>query len=740
MGLGFLNAAMLLGLAGAALPVAVHLLSRRREPVVDWGAMQFLELGRTARRTLRLTEILLMAARIGLVALVALALARPYSGGSGAGSGLLGAGGGPARDVVIVVDGSAGMGRSAGGTTPHARAVRAARDLISKLRPGDSAALVVAGERARPVVDPPAFDLARVDVALAALDKAPAAGSGSGRGVGDIPAAIAEAFRVLGRTQNPAREVVVVTDGRRAAWRPGDAPRWNLLRDLRRALPVPPRVWAVALGAADPPDAPNGSVGPPALSRALVTPGLPLTVDAEVHNDGPGPLTRTAELLLDGGPVAGSVRVFGPLPEGGRLPLSFRATVPTPGSHLLTVRIAGGDDSLAADDEASAAVEVAAALPVLLVDGEPGRGPLGGEADFLRAALAPTGDDAPAVAAEVVAAESFTPEGLRGKGVLVLANVEWLGLDQKGAVARFLDGGGGVLVAPGDRTDASAYVALPWMPAAIGPLTGDFAAKRAVAHPAPPTFSGPVLARFAQGDAPPLAGADLFAYYRLEPAPGASVSGRLDTGEPWAVERSLGPGRGRVLLLAGPLDAEGGTLPVNPDFVPLMHEWAFHLAGGAEPRASRPGEPLEFPLNPEPKPGVTSLTIHTPGGETGRAVVVRASGTARARFEATTETGVYRLDDPDLPGGVAYATVRGDDPRSALDPAPLDPAEAARLAEGWPLRFEPTPESLASRLFAPAGGRREAWRWLLLAALAGLCVEIYLTRKLARGAGAPPGN
>ena len=78
MSWGFLNAAMLVGLVGAALPVVIHLLNRRRGDVIDWGAMQFLEPGRRSRRRIRLAEILLMAARMALLALVVLALARPF--------------------------------------------------------------------------------------------------------------------------------------------------------------------------------------------------------------------------------------------------------------------------------------------------------------------------------------------------------------------------------------------------------------------------------------------------------------------------------------------------------------------------------------------------------------------------------------------------------------------------------------------------------------------------------------
>src|SRR5947209_19185579 len=76
-GLGVLNAAMLVGLAGAAIPIVIHLLNRRNDPVVDWAAMQFLEFSPRERRRLNLAELLLMLARMALLAMVALALARP---------------------------------------------------------------------------------------------------------------------------------------------------------------------------------------------------------------------------------------------------------------------------------------------------------------------------------------------------------------------------------------------------------------------------------------------------------------------------------------------------------------------------------------------------------------------------------------------------------------------------------------------------------------------------------------
>jgi hypothetical protein len=430
---------------------------------------------------------------------------------------------------------------------------------------------------------------------------------------------------------------------------------------------VPPRVWALALGAGIPSDAPNGAVGPLVLTRALVTPGLPVTVTTTLTNSGPGALSRTAELLADGRPVPGSAQAVGPIPAGGRAPLSFRTTLLAPGSHVLTVRLVGGDDALPGDDASEAPVAVTSALPVLLVDGKPALEPYSGATDFLRAALAPAGDDTPQVRATVVTPAQLDAAALRGQSVVVLAGVDRLAPAETAALGRFLDAGGGVLIAPGDRADATFYNGLGWLPGKLGVLKGDPTARQPVGHPAPATFSGTVLSPFAEGDAPPLAEADCFAYHVLAPVPGASVTGRFDTGDPWAVERSQG--RGRVLLLAAALDARAGTLPVNPDFVPLTHEWIFHLAAAPVANAA---------LDPEQQ----------------------------------------------------------HDRQRESDLSPLEPAEAARLAEGWPLAFEANPARLDTRLFAAErGGRRELWRGLVLAALAGLCVEVYLTRRLIRSQG-----
>src|SRR5262249_20255603 len=144
MTIGFGNLVLLFGLAAVAIPVLIHLLHRRRYNVVDWGAMQFLEVSRTTRRRILLEEVLLMLLRMGLIAVFVLALAGPYASGELADK----LGGRSPRDIVLIIDGSGSMGFDNGsGRTPYTSARETALDLVSDLGNEDRVALILGRER-----------------------------------------------------------------------------------------------------------------------------------------------------------------------------------------------------------------------------------------------------------------------------------------------------------------------------------------------------------------------------------------------------------------------------------------------------------------------------------------------------------------------------------------------------------------------------------------------------------------
>src|SRR3954470_12791806 len=113
----FLNAAILLGLVAVSIPVIIHLLNRRRYDVVDWAAMQFLQVSQKTRRKIFIEEFILLLLRMLLIAVMVLALAGPVLGLAGWLAKLLeepvfaklGLDPREPHQVVILIDGSASM-------------------------------------------------------------------------------------------------------------------------------------------------------------------------------------------------------------------------------------------------------------------------------------------------------------------------------------------------------------------------------------------------------------------------------------------------------------------------------------------------------------------------------------------------------------------------------------------------------------------------------------------------------
>jgi len=74
----FLNPFMLFGIAAVSIPIVIHLLNNRRVIKMRWAAMRFLRASvERNQRRMRIEDLLLLIIRCAVVALIALALARP---------------------------------------------------------------------------------------------------------------------------------------------------------------------------------------------------------------------------------------------------------------------------------------------------------------------------------------------------------------------------------------------------------------------------------------------------------------------------------------------------------------------------------------------------------------------------------------------------------------------------------------------------------------------------------------
>ena len=108
--MSFLNIIMLGGLAAVAVPIIIHLLNRRKFQKVVWAAMRFVKTSvERNQRRMRVEDMILLVLRCLLLALLAIALARPAFKSGGAD--LLGQ---SKVTAVVVLDNSASMGTTDG--------------------------------------------------------------------------------------------------------------------------------------------------------------------------------------------------------------------------------------------------------------------------------------------------------------------------------------------------------------------------------------------------------------------------------------------------------------------------------------------------------------------------------------------------------------------------------------------------------------------------------------------------
>jgi hypothetical protein len=746
MPFGFMNVAMLVGLAAVAIPVIIHLLNRRRYDVVDWGAMQFLQISETTRRRLLLEELLLLLLRMGLIALMVLALAAPWAASS-----VFAKLGAPTnRDVVLVFDGSYSMGFAGAGKTPHDAAKEWALAFVGQLAVQDSVAVLQAKQQVVPVLGEPTVDLAKVRKAIVDLPQP--------RGGCDWPQALQAAHKILAQSKRPQRDIILLTDGQRFGWADEKSlVHWELLADQLRGQPGErPTIRVINLDPDRPADPPNWSLATLTASRAVASAGQEIQFRTALQLRGQDKYEPPYRLRLevDGGqerrdlPFPATARL-----EKGQVSLSFKQRFKTAGSHLVSVIVEPDPppekrppgyrvkDQLPGDNRQDVAVEVVEALPVLLVDGDLRPNPATRGTDFLRDALAPARDRTPVVLARAVPVHEFDAaqltRDLKGPGtrprVLVLSNVARLTPGQQEGVDRFLTAGGGVLVTLGDRADAVQYNGQlhrdgqGWLPARLEEVSGDENDADQAARPLASSFFHPTLEMFRDIKIGGLAEARFPRWWKVTTAgrdsPAMPVA-LLTNQDPLLVERAYHGGR--VLLCAVPLDNSWRTnLTDLPAFAPLAHQLVYYLAGArSAERNLQPGQPLLYRPEREETPG--TLTLQPPEGE---AKPLTPAGWPLV-YEHTRETGVYRLTKAD--GRAVYYVVQSDPQESDLTPNTAE--DRAKVAKQVPLVYEGGRDNARETAqVPPADPKQELWWWFMTGVVALLCGEVWMTRRIVKG-------
>lgn len=517
--MGLLAPWALAGLAAVGLPVWLHLLRKHKTTPLPFASLMFFERRtQSSIRHRRLQYLLLLALRTAVVALLALAFARPFLQ-----SRLAALAGGP-KLIVVAIDNSFSMRQG----DLLARARREAAGVASKLRDQDKLQVLAFGSQVHVLGDTAA--------AIRTIEPA------------DTRSSYAELSRALRSIAQSARlpvEVHLFSDMQKSSL-PANFSDLRLGDSVRLiAHPLADRRAA------------NFAVESVSAPRRVYGTGK-TRVEATIAGYGTGQARRRVSLVLNGREIdSKSIDV----PAGGRAVAEFLPADLPFGLNRGEVRIDSGDN-LPDDDRFYFSLERAEARRVLFVhEGRNQR-----DALYFRTALQAASESAYAM--DAVAVEQSASLDPRKYAFAVLSDVGPLPAGFEAALRDYVRAGGSLLVALGRESalrnrvpvfdesivearyyarDAERFQSAAWLDAA---------------HPS--------IHNAQRWD-----GVKFYQAVRVNPGAGR-VAARLGDETPLLIEKQLG--EGRVLVFASTFDNISNDFPLHASFVPFIEHTANYLA------------------------------------------------------------------------------------------------------------------------------------------------------------------
>lgn len=685
--MAFLTPLFLVGLAGLAVPVIVHLIQRERKNVVAFPSLMFLRripYESVRRRSIRHWPLLLL--RLAALALIVAAFGRPFLRRPLPGA----AAAGGAREVILLVDRSYSMAYG----DRWARALAAGRRVLDGLGPADRGSIVFFATGAE-VALRSAPDRGRLDAAL--VTERPGAGATR------YGPALKLAGSIASESPLPRREIVLISDFQRGGWTGADGVR---LPDGVVLVPQPVGDRETA----------NVSVTPVSIERSTFSDQERVTIVAGAVNHGAKGIPRLELVLeLEGRQVQAEAVSLEP---NGSASVRFAAFSPPPQGTRGTVRLA--PDALAADNAFHFVVAPRRPLRVLIA-GRPGSARDGSL--YLSRALA-VGEN-PSFDAASKSIDAMTTEDLQRAAVVILNDAPVTGAAAE-RLGGFVARGGGLLIAaaeaaswPAPGRSAGAADILPGIPGPPVDRSTGPAGRLGMLE-----YGHAIFEPFRAARTGDFSSARVYRYRSVVPVKDAQIIARFDDGAPALIERRVGSGR--VLLWASSLDLQWNELPLKSVFLPFVHRMAATLGAYRDTPA---WQTVGAVLDPPRAAAVPGRRVE-PGGRVvltpaGRRVPLDGEGPGVVELQ---EPGFYEVRAQGRDAAPPVAVASNVD-LSESDLSQMDPQEVVAAATG-----RAGGAAAAGTNVVTSDAERErsqrGWWYLLFAGIVLLAVETVVGNRL----------
>lgn len=718
----FGSGVMLWWAAAAALPLLIHLWTRRQFRETRWAAMTFLlaAMQKHSRR-IKLEQWLLLALRIAIPIVLALALSNPQQIGSAIWRGLTGQGLSDRGHCLLVIDGSFSMDFRNAGVSRFDEARRLASEVIDGNPQGTGHSLLLMAQSTQTIIGDPAFEANDVKQELAALQLTHG-GANLLNTLQTIEQTLAEAEKKHGVL--PQRRVIFFTDLGKNTWAEVSTPEC-----LQRLAKLEEKGIDVSLIDVGQTAATNQAITELVAESPWVTLHDTTSFRVDLKNETAAGATATlapqrvtVALFVDGQRV-NEQRVD--LPTNGRASLSFAQRLDSPGEHVIEAVLL--DDQLPVDNHRWRWVTVRRALSVLCIEGRYG------EADYLMLALRPQKDDSAKIEVRRATESELIEGDLQQYDIVALCNVGRLSQNEGNVLRQYTERGGNLFVLLGDQVQAASYNERlagdkPLLPAEIGAVQ-----RGNELRIDPLQYRHPLVAAFRGHQRSGLLTTPVWTYHQLQPLAESQLALSLSTGDPVLLEREFG--RGRCLLLAlatSPLSLDRtidpprpwSSLSTWPSFPPLMQEAAAYVASKAErDRTVDVWQPAEGIINAALSKPV--VLLKKPDGSEDRLAVTDDQGRTRWQLPGQPRSGALTLHSTDA-GEPKLASV-------VVNPDIRESNLERLAADALPETLRTTTANPSSATASQFGPPKSWFRELLLGVFGLLLAESLVAWHLGRG-------
>lgn len=535
--MAFLAPLFLLGLFAVLIPLAIHLIRRDKPPKVVFSTLRFFK--KTTRKQFlfqKFQQWLLMLLRALAVCLIVFAFARPFMSESLSGWANL-----APRSVVVLVDVSMSMAYE----DNLDKAKQDAKRVLKDLAPGDEASVILFSESAQSVQGL----TTDFESLISVIDDVKTTSFQTTR---YFPA-IRMADELLDDSRFDDKEIVLISDFQATG-----------MGDFDENWKLKPGVNFQTKNVADESTSNLAITGvkSPAYLR-----GEEQQEELFVRVRSMGSVRENRAEIVVSIDDEEQLRKVVDLQDQSESVLSVPLTFSGAGSHVGKISVL--DSSFTLDNDFYFTVDVLPKIKVLVVNGEASNNWFDDESHWFELAL--TSDlQSPFEITDIEQAQ-LSQTYLDRHDVLVLLNAGEINGRQAGEIKTYVEEGGSILFAPGDRVRAEQFNR---QFASISPATiinrGNLRANDYLLiadiekrHPILRSLEVDWSVRFD-------------GHWATKPEESAEVLMRFDNFTPALIERQVG--KGRTILFSSSLDMEWNNLPLQGMYLPFIHEILKYLA------------------------------------------------------------------------------------------------------------------------------------------------------------------